>query len=478
MTLKRFKNMAVMLFICVVVILFSQLFSIEQVNASDELDKDNLANGKYNVTVNLWNASQDKASMGNAALNEKALLTVEDGIYTMDISTRPMTIGTITSCLQTLEIKQVDGSYLYADITSRNNLDNQPSVFQFKLPIIEEYIDVKIDPKIEIMGKDPLPARLKISWDTLVSVPEDTKVEEDNDEVVSGLETEAIDVTDKTTKVRVTAEKNIVENNVSLKVSKVTSGTRFKTIKGLFGSELKSLVLFDMNFLSQEGDIVQPNGMVKVYIPIPSTMNKDNIKLYRVEDTTKVLMSGNVESSNYVFSTNKITTFALVELKDTSKEDTDIESEANSSSGSSGSKDDASSSSDSSKDDSKVQNSVDNSPTYVQNAGIINSSNSLDTDQLVEDESESDELEEDDVLVNDGEMDTESIAGTNSDAIDEEHDVDSETDLAKYIQNMDEKYQELLSRTISYVFLGVSVLISFFITIIICITIIRSPKFR
>ena len=107
-------------------------------------DRDNLPNGKYNVQVALWHATSNKASMGNPTLNSKALLTVQNGSYTMDVSTHPMTVGTITACLQTLQIRQADGSYKYAQITAKNNPNGQPSVFRFVLPSKEEYIQVKI----------------------------------------------------------------------------------------------------------------------------------------------------------------------------------------------------------------------------------------------------------------------------------------------------------------------------------------------
>lgn len=82
--------------------------AIEQLvkKSSENLDKDSLSDGKYQVYVDLWNAVSNEASMGNLALNKKALLTVKNNSYTMEISTRPMTVGTITACLQSIQIKQ------------------------------------------------------------------------------------------------------------------------------------------------------------------------------------------------------------------------------------------------------------------------------------------------------------------------------------------------------------------------------------
>ena len=74
-----------------------------------KLDKNDLPDGKYTVTVHLWHATQNRESMGNATLNHQALITVKKGVYTMDISTHPVKIGSVTACLQSLWIKQSGG---------------------------------------------------------------------------------------------------------------------------------------------------------------------------------------------------------------------------------------------------------------------------------------------------------------------------------------------------------------------------------
>lgn len=178
--------------------------------AEQVLDKEKLADGKYSVYVDLWHASTDKASMGNPAFNHEALLTVKGGDYTLAISTRPMTVGGITACLQTLQVKQADGSYEYAEITASNNPDNQPSVFQFRLPSKAEYTDVLIDPKVEIVTKDVLPARLKISWDTLKALDENAAVTGNTQSAGQGEAAPAADLMDEAAGVRTTADANVL----------------------------------------------------------------------------------------------------------------------------------------------------------------------------------------------------------------------------------------------------------------------------
>lgn len=279
-----------------------------------KLDKDNLPNGKYNVQVALWHATSNKASMGNPTLNSKALLTVQNGSYTMDVSTHPMTVGTITACLQTLQIRQADGSYKYAQITAKNNPNGQPSVFRFVLPSKEEYIQVKIDPKVEVMGEDPLPARLKISWDTLTKASDDATVEENNKTVAAGLDTEAVDITDKKTKVRIKASKNVLVNGVKLKVTQLKSGSKYNKVKKALSGIGDKITVYDITLYSPENSKVQPNGMVKVYLPIPDGYNKKKLQVYRVSGSTKTKMSAKAGSRNCTFSSNHFSIYALVDI--------------------------------------------------------------------------------------------------------------------------------------------------------------------
>lgn len=285
--------------------------------SGENLDKDHLSNGKYRVYVDLWNATSNAASMGNLALNKKALLTVKNGVYTMEISTRPMTVGTITACLQTLQIKQTNGKYKYAKITARNNEGNQPSVFQFTLPSKNEYIDVLIDPKVEVMGDDPLEARLKISWDTLSKVADDETIEENTEAAVSGTFSKAVNWTDKKTGVKVKAEANIIEGGATYKVTTLSSGSEYRSIVKLFDTEAVNIV-YDVSISDQKGNAIQPNGMVQISIPISSTSNQNTVSVYRVLDGTKTKMSGTVSGNYYVFSTNKMGAFVVTKATETS----------------------------------------------------------------------------------------------------------------------------------------------------------------
>lgn len=296
--------------------------AIEQLvkKSSENLDKDSLSDGKYQVYVDLWNAVSNEASMGNLALNKKALLTVKNNSYTMEISTRPMTVGTITACLQSIQIKQKNGTYQYAKITARNNENNQPSVFQFSLPSTKEYIDVLIDPKVEVMGKDPLAARLKISWDTLKKVSNSETIEENTETIVSGTSSKAVDWTDKKTGISIKAQANMIEDDTSYKASVLTSGENYNGIKEMFTDEEVTTV-YGLFFENKKETKVQPNGMIQISLPIEEK-EKDTIEVYRILDGVKTKMSGSVIKNQFVFSTNKVGYFAIVKAKEEEKQST------------------------------------------------------------------------------------------------------------------------------------------------------------
>jgi len=277
------------------------------------LKKENLLDGKYSVYVDLWNASADKASMGNPAFNHEALLTVKKGVYTLEISTRPMTVAGITACLQTLQVKQPDGSYQYAEFTARNNEENQPSIFRFILPTKEEYTDVYIDPKVEIVTKDVLPARLKISWDTLKQLEENATITENTQSITKDETASAADLTDEATGVRIFAKANIIAQGTGLRVSKVTSGEEYNEAVNLLATEAAKLHIYQINLISEEREEVQPSGMVKVYLPLNGDIKAENAVVYRIENGGKVLMSGKSEGDYYVFETNHFSLYTLAE---------------------------------------------------------------------------------------------------------------------------------------------------------------------
>lgn len=139
---------------------------------STTLDKDNLKDGIYEVPVWLWHATKDQASMAAQSLNSTARIVVKNGVKTMYIYTKSMTYGNIEASLQELKVADANGNYTNATVEERNASGN-PTCFSFVLPHTQEYLNVKVNPHVAIMGHQDIEARLRIDYSALKLVSED-----------------------------------------------------------------------------------------------------------------------------------------------------------------------------------------------------------------------------------------------------------------------------------------------------------------
>lgn len=281
--------------------------------------------GKYQVRVDLWHAQQDKASMGNDSLNHTALIEVAEGAMVMSVSVHPMQVGTVTASLESLQVRQPGGRYQYAEVISRGLAGGKPSAFRFQLPGTDTYIPVKIDPKVEVMGNEPIDARLRISWDTLVEVAADTQLST-NTALAAGtlpggkenaVISDAADLYDDATGVRVQADENVLPEGTTMEVTAITSGQAYNRARDVLRDVGQKFVLYDITLRSPEGEVVQPNGKVKVSIPLPGDMDGERAETYRInDDASKTLLQSAVEEGLAVYHTNHFSLYAVVERDD------------------------------------------------------------------------------------------------------------------------------------------------------------------
>lgn len=159
--------------------------------------------GLYEVEIGLLNASKDEASMASSAINEKALINIKDGKAEVYISTKPLTMGTITASLQTLQYEETDGTYTYAKVTTKS-ADGTPTGFKFTLPSYDEIINVKVNPMVAMMGNKDIQARLNIDYSTMVlaidaQLPIEDVEDEKEEEKVEGVTDDKIESSTGTT---------------------------------------------------------------------------------------------------------------------------------------------------------------------------------------------------------------------------------------------------------------------------------------
>lgn len=278
-------------------------------SSNGTLNKDKLSNGRYQVNIALWHATSDKESMGNGAIVPTALIDVKNGKYTMTVATQEMTISSITASLVTLQIKQEDGTYVDATKSGDN--------FKFVLPSTDEYIDVKMDPQVEIMGDGLLDARLKIDWHTLKSVSSSTTIGSSTSSMATS---KATTLKDKKTGIQVAAEANVLPSNTSLKVTAYTSGKTYENVQSILGKDISNVSLYRILLFDQSGNLVTPNGMVTVTMSIPNGIDADKMALSRLNLSSKTAtkISGTVKSDTVSFLARELGLVAIYESDEAS----------------------------------------------------------------------------------------------------------------------------------------------------------------
>lgn len=140
---------------------------------NEEIDINNLKDGLYELPVALWHATKDQESMAASSVNETARILVKEGNITVYIYTMPMTFGSITASLQEMKVEQSDGTWVNAVVETKSS-DGNPTCFSFSLDKLQQFINVKVNPHVEMMGNSDLDARIKFDLTSIKFVSENT----------------------------------------------------------------------------------------------------------------------------------------------------------------------------------------------------------------------------------------------------------------------------------------------------------------
>lgn len=125
-----------------------------------------MADGTYEVNIALWHSEDDKESMAASAIEAKAAIEVKNGKKIMHIKSGEMSMMGIKASLQELKIADANGNYTEATVETKNS-EGDPTGFYFELPHTNEYITVKVNPHIALMGNKDIGARIKVDYSTL-----------------------------------------------------------------------------------------------------------------------------------------------------------------------------------------------------------------------------------------------------------------------------------------------------------------------
>lgn len=120
-------------------------------------------------------------------------------------------------------------------------------------------------------------------------------------------------------KTGITIQGNNIPENTTIEVSKLTNGNTFALVEETLEEVANKFTVYEINLL-KDNTKVQPNGKVKVSIPIPNGYDTNNLAIYRIEENgTKTKYDVKVETIDgkkyATFETDHFSTYVLAELK-------------------------------------------------------------------------------------------------------------------------------------------------------------------
>lgn len=124
---------------------------------------------------------------------------------------------------------------------------------------------------------------------------------------------EDIKLNDTTTGIKIETTTNVISSNVVLTSTTVTDQNVLNTVKGALKEISTKYMVYDINLLENNVK-VQPNGKIKVSIPIPSDYNKEKLEVYRIEDNgNRIKYDVKVDGDYATFETDHFSTYVLAE---------------------------------------------------------------------------------------------------------------------------------------------------------------------
>lgn len=307
-----------------------------------------IEDGKYWMPIALWNANIDQESMGNSAFenNRQALVTVNNGIATVEVASNPVAVSGYTSALKSIQSSDATIKVLSkATFTTNTKFDGKEhkfdyvSKFSFTTNYMEkEFLNVQISvpytPMDGVMASagGSLSARLKLNWDSMSKTDDSATLNPDSSSANGSSSSgggSSVNTSNEDTGIKIEADEFVFDDGTTFSTDAVSSGEEYKTAESLLGNT--DFRLFDIKALVGSSE-VKPNGQAKVYIPIKD--NDKNVVIYRINkgdkttEPTKTELEYTISQDKkyYVVTVKEFGLFAVAEstgeVKEEEKTDT------------------------------------------------------------------------------------------------------------------------------------------------------------
>lgn len=317
-------------------------------NSNNGGSSETIEDGKYWMPIALWNANIDQESMGNSAFenNRQALVTVNNGIATVEVASNPVAVSGYTSALKSIQSSDTTIKVLSkAPFTTNTKFDGKEhkfdyvSKFSFTTNYMEkEFLNVQISvPYTPMDGAmasagGSLSARLKLNWDSMSKTDDSATLNPDSSSANGSSSSgggSSVNTSNEDTGIKIEADEFVFDDGTTFSTDVVSSGEEYKTAERLLGNT--DFRLFDIKALVGSTE-VKPNGQAKVYIPVKD--NDKNVVIYRINkgdktsEPTKTELEYTISQDKkyYVVTVKEFGLFAVAEstgeVKEEEKADT------------------------------------------------------------------------------------------------------------------------------------------------------------
>ena len=299
-------------------------------NEPSAYDKDNLADGKYELYAEMIKTDRASYSMSNNGINHTVQLEVVNGEYYLTVQFKGLAIYNQFGYL--MNLYYYDKGYIYnkygapqGTITPAEVLSSYDVVDQYndaehlypqllKFPLVDrasgEYVPLQVFvPIMEAIADNTgtQSVLMQLDWSTL------KKIDDGNDFALEKPDEQSpeFDFTDALTGVIIHADKGVFAENTTARVTLITNGEAYTTAQNLISDVSSKFNLYDIVFTGEDGTEAKPNGKMQIGIPVPA--DYANPVVYRISDGRKTLINGSVSDGVFTFSAKEAGTYLIAD---------------------------------------------------------------------------------------------------------------------------------------------------------------------
>ncbi len=132
-----------------------------------------------------------------------------------------------------------------------------------------------------------------------------------------------VTTTDTNTNIKLESTTGVVPSDVVLDVKPITTGNAYTSVKKVL-TNVSKFVAYDIT-LKSNGVEIQPNGKLKIKLPIPDGYDTSKLVVYRIDGNNKIKYNVKVETIDgkkyATFETDHFSTYVLAEVSNTNELD-------------------------------------------------------------------------------------------------------------------------------------------------------------